>query len=152
REVAGDTLDLWIVEPVCRELVVGRDPMENGRLPEDEIGLVGSAGRRGGQDDESGSNAGGNGAQETLHSVSCDIGISGARRKTSRPQPFLLQILVNVGDLLAIAVVNQRRPALAGADDLFAGLAPARMRHRRVDVGPEAVFRRLQSFPQALGP
>src|SRR5262249_36379774 len=42
------------------------------------------------------------------------------------------------------------RPPLASADDLFGGLAPARVRHLRIDVRPEAVFGRLQRLPQAL--
>ena len=46
----------------------------------------------------------------------------------SRKQPLSGYSLVDVGDIFAIAVVNQRRPPLAGAEHLFVGLAPARMR------------------------
>src|ERR1700731_4264773 len=67
----------------------------------------------------------------------------------SRPQPLALQALVQAGDLFTVAVVDQRRAALAGADDFLARLAPARMRHGRIDVGPEAVFGRLQRLPHA---
>src|SRR5215510_2110019 len=72
----------------------------------------------------------------------------------SRPQPLgLLQVLVQVGDVVAVAVEQQGRPALAAtADQLFAGLAPARMRHLGIDVGPEAVLGRLEFLPKALGP
>src|SRR5262249_16926363 len=75
-------------------------------------------------------------------------GTAGVRR--SRPEAFAVQTLVEIGEVLAVAVEQERRPPLAGADDLFTRLAPARMRHLRIDVGPEAIFRRLQCFPHAL--
>src|SRR5215470_5229799 len=58
----------------------------------------------------------------------------------SRPQALFLEPLVEVGDIFAVAVEQQRRLALAGADELLGGLAPARMRDLRIDVGPEPVF------------
>src|SRR6185295_10839897 len=67
----------------------------------------------------------------------------------SRPKAFAVQTLVEIGDVFAVTVVQERRPALAGANDFFARLAPARMRHLRIDVGPEAIFRWLQRFPHA---
>src|SRR5436305_13156145 len=71
----------------------------------------------------------------------------------SHPQPlFVVETLVEARDIFAVAVEQQRRPPLAGADQLFARLAPARMRHLRIDVGPETVLRRLQVFPIALRP
>src|ERR1019366_8130342 len=73
-------------------------------------------------------------------------------RRSSHPQPLALQPLVDVGDAVAVAVEDQRRPVLAGADHFLARLAPARMRHCRIDVGPEAVFRRLQRLPITLRP
>ena len=73
-------------------------------------------------------------------------------RQRSRPQPLFLQALVQVGDVFAVAVEQQRRLALVGADDLLGRLAPARMRDLRIDVGPEAVFGRLQRLPVALRP
>src|SRR5262245_13452584 len=56
-----------------------------------------------------------------------------------------------MGDIVAIAIEQQRRPALAGADQLLGRLAPAWMRNLRIDVGPEAVLAALQRFPVALG-
>src|ERR1700730_4250352 len=72
----------------------------------------------------------------------------------SGPQPFLLETLVHVGDELGVAVEQQRRPPLPDgpADRGLGRLAPARMRHLRVDVGPETVFRGLQRLPIGLGP
>src|SRR5262245_11873150 len=70
----------------------------------------------------------------------------------SRPQALFLEPLVEVGNVFAITVEQQRRLALAGADELFRRLAPAWMRDLRIDVGPEAVFRRLQRLPVALRP
>src|SRR5579885_29522 len=74
------------------------------------------------------------------------------RARCSRPQPLAVQALVDAGNELAVAVEQQRFAPLAGADDLFGRLAPARLRHRRIDVGPEAVFGGLQHFPHALRP
>src|SRR5258708_40366982 len=54
--------------------------------------------------------------------------------------------------IVAVAVEQQRRPSLAGADDFLALLAPARMRHRRIDVRPETIFGRRQRFPETLRP
>src|SRR5450830_1132792 len=68
----------------------------------------------------------------------------------SCPQPLAVHAFVNVGDEFAIAVEQQRRLALAGAYHFLARLAPARMVDLRIDVGPEAVFGRLQRFPHAL--
>ena len=59
-------------------------------------------------------------------------------------QLFLLQPLVKIGDVFALAVVDLRRQA-------FGRLASARMRHRRIDVGAEDVFGRAALFPEGLG-
>src|SRR5215468_6195815 len=71
---------------------------------------------------------------------------------SSRPQALALESLVEAGDVLGVAVEQERRPALAGADVLLARLAPARMRHLRIDVRPEPVLARLQRLPEALRP
>src|SRR5215467_724085 len=73
-----------------------------------------------------------------------------AAGRRSRPETFAVQAFVEVGDVLAVTVEQERRPSLAGADDLFTRLAPARMRHLRIHIGPEAIFRRLQCFPHSL--
>src|SRR6185436_2272464 len=70
----------------------------------------------------------------------------------SHPQLFLLQSTVETRNIFAIAVEQQRRPALLGGDVFLGRLAPARMRHLRIDVGPEAVLGRLQRFPETLRP
>src|SRR5579872_3657501 len=72
--------------------------------------------------------------------------------RDSRPQPLFFHSLIEVGDELAITVEDQRRAALAGPDQLFGRLAPARVRHGRIDVGPEAVFGGLQLLPHADWP
>src|SRR5262245_14105053 len=77
---------------------------------------------------------------------------SNASTTASGPETFVLQTFVEMGDLLAVAVVQQRRAALAGADQFLGSLAPARMRYLRIDVGPEAVFGGLQILPIALRP
>src|SRR5215208_4179133 len=74
------------------------------------------------------------------------------RRGRSRPEAFPLQIAVEAGDELAIAVEDLRRHPLPGAEHPLARLAPARMRDLRVHIGPEAVFRGLDRFPEALRP
>src|SRR5215510_12877959 len=70
----------------------------------------------------------------------------------SRPQALFLEPLVEIGNIFAVAVEQERRLALAGADEFLGRLAPARMRDLRIDVGPEAVFGRLQRLPVALRP
>src|SRR5919202_129960 len=60
------------------------------------------------------------------------------------------EALVEIGDLGRIAVEELRRAALARAEQLFRGLAPARMRDLRIHIGPEAVFLRLDLLPEAL--
>src|SRR5260370_21034609 len=65
----------------------------------------------------------------------------------SGEEALLSEALVQVGDELAVAVPDQRRDALVGAEHALGGLAPARMRHLGVHVGPEAVFAGLQRFP-----
>src|SRR4051812_38198736 len=67
-------------------------------------------------------------------------------------QALVLQVLVESGNMLAIAVEEQGRPALVGAEHPFARLAPARMRDLRVHVGPEPVFGGLQRLPERLRP
>src|SRR5712691_10899222 len=69
---------------------------------------------------------------------------------SSRPQALTLQILIEVGDVFAVAVEQQRRAALTGPDHLLGGLAPARMGDLWIDVRPEAVFGRLQGFPEGF--
>src|SRR5689334_22893922 len=71
---------------------------------------------------------------------------------SSRPQALAFEPFVDSGDVVGVAVEQERRAALAGADVLLARLAPARMRHLRIDVGPEAVLAALQRFPEALRP
>src|ERR1043166_8235499 len=70
----------------------------------------------------------------------------------SRPQALAVEPLVEIRDVFPVAVEQQRRPALAEPDQLLGRLAPARMRHLGIDVGPEAVFGRLQGFPKTLRP
>src|SRR6516162_3534199 len=70
----------------------------------------------------------------------------------SRPQALVLEPAVKVGDIIAVAVEDERRPALVAPDQLFRGLAPARVRHLRIDVRPEAVFGGPQRLPIALRP
>src|SRR6516165_11976688 len=70
----------------------------------------------------------------------------------SRPQALVLEPAVKVGDILAVAVEDERRPALIAPDHLFRRLAPTRVRHLRIDVRPEAVFGGLQRLPIALRP
>src|SRR5260370_42515975 len=65
----------------------------------------------------------------------------------SGEEALFFEALVQVGDELAVAVKQQGRAALVGAEDAFGCLAPARMRHLGVNVGPEPVFARLQGFP-----
>src|SRR5260370_20829178 len=72
--------------------------------------------------------------------------------RPSRVQALAVQPLVEIGDIFGVAVEQQRGSALAEPDQLLARLAPARMRHLGVDVGPEAVFGRLQRLPKALRP
>src|ERR1700719_1193626 len=70
----------------------------------------------------------------------------------SRPQALALEVLVEVGDVFAVTVEQQRRAPAAGADHLFGRLAPARMGDLRIDVGPEAVFGGLERLPERLRP
>src|SRR5258706_15029900 len=70
----------------------------------------------------------------------------------SPPQRLTLESRVHARHIVAVAVERRRRPPLAGADDFLARLAPARMRHRRIDIGPETIFGRRQRFPKALRP
>src|SRR6266508_759756 len=77
---------------------------------------------------------------------------SGTGRDRSRPQAFVLQPFVKIGDVFAIAVEDKRRLALVASDQFFRGLAPTRMRHLRIDVCPEAVLGCLQRLPVALRP
>src|SRR5262245_39454952 len=71
------------------------------------------------------------------------------RAAPSGVQPLVLKILVEIGHELGIAVEQLGRHAVAGAEHSLAGLAPARMWHARIHVGPEAVLRGLQRFPEA---
>src|SRR6476661_2326148 len=67
----------------------------------------------------------------------------------SRPEAFVIQTVVETGDVVSVAIEKERRSPLAGADNLLARLAPTRMRHLRIDIRPEAVLRGLQRFPHA---
>ena len=56
-----------------------------------------------------------------------------------------------MGDEFAVAVIDLRRNRLFGADQSLGGLAPTRMRHFRVNIGPEAIFVAGDLFPEADG-
>src|SRR5882724_1170534 len=79
---------------------------------------------------------------------------AGSARKGGRlnEELFRLAVGVQAGHELAVAVVEQGGDALLAAQRLFGRLAPARMRHLRVHVGPEAVFARLQLLPERNRP
>src|SRR6185437_2860550 len=89
------------------------------------------------------------GSEVPFLKIACGCSAAIAR---SGPQPLLLQALVEAGDVIAVTVEQQRRFMLAGADHFLGCLAPARMRHGRIDIGPKAVFGRLQRLPHALRP
>ncbi len=55
-------------------------------------------------------------------------------------QLLVLHAGVEFGDERAVAVEQLGRDPLAGAEHALAGLAPARVRHLGIDVGPEAVL------------
>src|SRR3546814_349202 len=57
-----------------------------------------------------------------------------------------------MGDLLGIAVEELGRHAFVGAQHPLRRLTPPGMIDLRVDVGPEAVFLRLDDLPEGLGP
>src|SRR5919206_1184500 len=73
-----------------------------------------------------------------------------ARRAASAVKRLAFEALVEIRDLGRIAVEELRRAAFARAEHLLVGLAPARMRHLRVHIGPEAVFLRLDLLPKTL--
>ena len=54
--------------------------------------------------------------------------------------------------IFAVAVEQQGRHAIAFAEHSLGCLAPARMRHVRIHVRPEAVFGGLQRLPEAVRP
>src|SRR6516164_8242832 len=66
-------------------------------------------------------------------------------------EPLVLQVLVERGDIFAIAVEEERRHPLVAAEHPLIGLAPARMRHGRVHIGPEAVLGGLDRLPEIVG-
>src|SRR5947199_7121499 len=70
----------------------------------------------------------------------------------SRPQALVLESLVEMRDVFAVAVEQLSRPSLLGDDVLLGCLAPAWMRHLRIDVRPEAIFGGLQVLPETLRP
>src|SRR6058998_2778970 len=76
----------------------------------------------------------------------------GTRGRGSRIQSLAVQPFVEIGDEFRVAVEQQRRAVLADPDQLLARLAPARMWHLGIDVGPEPVFGGLQRLPKALRP
>src|ERR1044072_6870843 len=85
--------------------------------------------------------------------INADENFRAARfRETSGPEAFLLKSLVESRDILAVTVEDHGRPTRLGADVFFARLAPARVRHLRIHVRPEAIFGRLQAFPECLRP
>src|SRR5437867_4161641 len=57
---------------------------------------------------------------------------------------------VKMRDELAVAVEHLSGNHLAGADHPLLGLAPARMRHIRVDVRFKWIFGRLLIFPERV--
>src|SRR5438270_4510342 len=92
-------------------------------------------------------------ATSTASSLSTHITLAhvrGIAARSSCPETLVFHALVDAGDIIAVAVEKEGRPALARADDLFARLTPARMRHLRIDVRPKAVLCGLQCFPHAL--
>ena len=71
--------------------------------------------------------------------------------RLSEQRAVLRHVLVEIGDVLAIPVIEQGRHAHIGAQDALGFLSPTRMIEGRIDVGPEAVFSRLDFFPEAFG-
>src|ERR1044072_2060519 len=81
----------------------------------------------------------------------CSAGRRGKAKEGSpalHEELFRFAVGVEPGHELAVAVVEQGRDALVAAQRLLRRLAPARMRHLRVHVGPEAVLARLQLLPE----
>src|SRR5215211_811872 len=74
------------------------------------------------------------------------------RRSHEQALLLVVEAVVHPGDVFAVAVVEERRARLVGAEDLLGRLAPARMRHLRVDVRPEAVLVCRKRLPEALRP
>src|SRR5688500_13122111 len=70
----------------------------------------------------------------------------------SHIQLFALKPAVELRDEFAIAVVQLRRHLLIAAENALARLAPARMRHVRVHIRPEAIFIAGQLLPEAHRP
>src|SRR5215813_12073420 len=68
----------------------------------------------------------------------------------SRPKAFVAHGAVQTGDILTVAIEQERRSALACADNLLACLAPAWVRDFRIHVRPETILRRLQRLPHAF--
>ena len=66
-------------------------------------------------------------------------------------EPLVLQVLVETGDIFAVAVEQQGRHALVAAQHALRCLAPARMGHLRIHIGPEAVFGSLDRLPKLTG-
>jgi len=66
----------------------------------------------------------------------------------TKPRVAASQVVIKAGDEFAVAVEEPRWDHLtARTDQLFLGLAPTRMGHFRVDVGPEAILLVLQLLP-----
>src|SRR5947199_2433223 len=75
-------------------------------------------------------------------------------RLLSDVEALAFEPFVHIGDILAVAVEEERRDAIALAEHFLRRLAPARMRHLRIHVRPESIFARLQLLPEtdrALG-
>src|SRR5690349_4503582 len=71
-----------------------------------------------------------------------------AGRSPLHEELFRLAALVEAGHELAVAVVELGGHALAAAQRLLGRLAPARMRHLGIHVGPEAVLVVGQPLPE----
>src|SRR4029077_16305542 len=67
-------------------------------------------------------------------------------------QLFVAQVGVDAGDEVGVTIVELGRDQAARADVALHLLAPARVRHAGIDVGPEAVFVGREVFPERLRP
>jgi len=69
----------------------------------------------------------------------------------SHEQAFVFHALIDIGNVVAITVIDPGRHAFAVIQKTFIGLRPARMRDFRIYVGPEAIFIGVNVFPEAFG-
>src|ERR671918_1856145 len=70
----------------------------------------------------------------------------------SSEKPLPIQPPIQGGDVVAVAVEQLRGHAFVTAEHAFGRLAPARVRHLGVDVGPEAILRWLDRLPESHRP